>query len=169
MVAVAILAELLRGAGSVAAWVSGLPQPTDGIEAGFSVLVNPGKPGAALGAPGLSAVGYWITAAVLIVLVGTAGWWVWRLLREHGRQAKNNPYRIAGIATRAEVANAASGKALRPPREILASLVAETAGRGCRLPDRRLTRRRRMGVGGGLDPAYWPAPLRQRRPQPRGS
>lgn len=65
-----------------------------------------------LDAPGLNAVAYWITAAVLILAVGALGWWVWRLAREHGRQARTDPYRIAGIATRAEVARAASAKAL---------------------------------------------------------
>jgi type IV secretion system protein VirD4 len=76
------------------------------------VLLNPGDPASPLGAPGLSAVAYWITAVVLILTVGALGWWVWRVVREHGRQIKNDPYRIVGIATRAEVAKAASEKAL---------------------------------------------------------
>ncbi|MCA9767406.1 MAG: TraM recognition domain-containing protein [Gemmatimonadetes bacterium] len=112
LVAAAALAALLRAAGSVAAWVTGADQPTGGIEAGLGVLAQPGDPAAPLGAPGLSAVAYWITAAVLILAVGMLGWWVWRLLRERGRQVRADPYRIAGIATRAEVARTASETAL---------------------------------------------------------
>lgn len=112
LVAAAVLAAVLRGAGSVAAWISGADQPTGGVEAGLGVLLHPGDPAVPLGAPGLSAVAYWITAAVLILAGGVLGWWVWRLLRDHGRQVKAHPYRIAGIATRAEVARTASETAL---------------------------------------------------------
>jgi type IV secretory pathway TraG/TraD family ATPase VirD4 len=112
LIACAILAGILRGAGSLAAWTTGASQPAGGIEAGLGVLLNPGDPASPLGAPGLSAVAYWITAAVLILTVGALGWWVWRVVREHGRQIKTDPYRIVGIATRAEVAKAASEKAL---------------------------------------------------------
>ncbi len=123
LAAAAVLAALLRAAGSVAAWVTGADQPTGGIEAGLGVLAHPGDPAAPLGAPGLSAVAYWITAAVLILAVGTLGWWAWRLLRERGRQARADPYRIAGIATRAEVTRTASETALlRRARHLRPSL-----------------------------------------------
>ncbi len=112
LVAAAVLAALLRAAGSVAAWVTGAGQPAGGIEVGLGVLAHPGDPAAPLGAPGLSAVAYWISAAVLILAVGMLGWWAWRLLRERGRQLRADPYRIAGIATRAEVARTASETAL---------------------------------------------------------
>ncbi len=112
LISAAILAAILRGAGSVAAWITGTPQPAGGVEAGLGVLLNPGDPATALDAPGLSVVVYWITATVLILAAGTAGWWVWRLLRDHGRQVKTDPHRIAGIATRTEVARAGSEKAL---------------------------------------------------------
>jgi type IV secretion system protein VirD4 len=112
LIAAAVLAGILRGAGSVAAWITGTAQPISGVETGLGVLLNPGDPATPLGAPELNAVAYWITAAVLIVGVGALGWWAWRFFREHGRQAKTDPYRIAGIATRTEVARAASEKAL---------------------------------------------------------
>ncbi|APZ34184.1 type VI secretion protein [Microbacterium aurum] len=112
LISAAILAAILRGAGSVAAWITGTTQPAGGIEAGLGVLLNPGDPATALDAPGLGAVAYWITASVLILTAGAAGWWGWRLLRDHGRQVKTDPYRIAGIATRTEVARAGSEKAL---------------------------------------------------------
>lgn len=112
LISAAILAAILRGAGSVAAWITGITPPAGGIEAGLGVLLNPGDPATALDAPGLGTVAYWITATVLILAAGVAGWWVRRLLRDHGRQVKTDPYRIAGIATRTEVARAASEKAL---------------------------------------------------------
>ncbi|WP_447947422.1 type IV secretory system conjugative DNA transfer family protein [Microbacterium lacticum] len=112
LISAAILAAILRGAGSVAAWITGTAQPAGGVEAGLGVLLNPGDPATALDAPGLSVVAYWITATVLMLAAGVAGWWGWRLLRDHGRQVKTDPYRIAGIATRTEVARAASEKAL---------------------------------------------------------
>ena len=112
LIAAAVLAGVLRGAGSVAAWITGTAQPIGGVEAGLGVLLNPDDPATPLGAPGLNAVAYWITAAVLIVGVGALGWWAWRFFREHGRRVKTDPYRIAGIATRNEVAKAASEAAL---------------------------------------------------------
>ena len=112
LIGAAILAAILRGAGSVAAWITGAGQPTGGVEAGLGVLQDPGDPAAPLGAPGHSALAYWITASVLILAAGAAGWWVWHLVREHGRQVKTDPYRIAGIATGAEVGRAASETAL---------------------------------------------------------
>ena len=112
LIAAAVLAGVLRGAGSVAAWITGTAQPIGGVEAGLGVLLNPDDPATPLGAPGLNAVAYWITAAVLIVGVGALGWWAWRFFREHGRQVTTDPYRIAGIATRTEVVRTASEKAL---------------------------------------------------------
>lgn len=112
LIAAAALAGVLRGAGSIAAWITRTDQPTGGVEAGLGVLLNPGDPAVPLGAPGLSAVAYWTVAAVLILGVGGLGWWVWRFFREHGRRVTADPYRIAGIATRTEVAHAASEKAL---------------------------------------------------------
>lgn len=112
LIGAAILAAILRGAGSVAAWITRVDQPAGGIDAGLGVLLNPGDPAVPLSAPGLNVVAYWITAGVLIVAAGVAGWWVWHLIREHGRQVKTDPYRIAGIATRSEVAASASEAAL---------------------------------------------------------
>jgi len=112
LIAAAVLAGILRGAGSLAAWITGTGQPASGIESGLSVLLHPGDPAVPLGAPGLSAVAYWITAAVLILAAAVLAVCVWQFIREHGRQLQADPYRIAGIATRTEVARAASEKAL---------------------------------------------------------
>ena len=81
-------------------------------EAGLGVLLHPADPGSALGTDGLNPVAYWIVAGILIIAVGSAGWWVWRFFREQSRQTKVDPYRIVGIATRTDVTTAASEKAL---------------------------------------------------------
>ncbi|SER92770.1 Type IV secretory system Conjugative DNA transfer [Propionibacterium cyclohexanicum] len=112
LIAAAVLAGILRGAGSVAAWITGVDQPAGGVEAGLGVLLNPLDPAVPLEAPGLSPVAYWINATVLILGTGTLGWWAWRFFREHGRQARTDPYRIPGIAVRSDVAKAASERAL---------------------------------------------------------
>lgn len=129
LIAAAILAGVLRGAGSLAAWVTGVEQPSGGIEAGLGVLLNPADPGVPLGTDGLHPVAYWITAGLLILVVGTALWWVWQAMREHGRQTKVDPYRIVGIASRTDVHSAASEKALlRRAHQLRPSLAKPTPG-----------------------------------------
>ena len=123
LITAAILAGILRAAGSVATWATGLPQPTGGIDTGLGVILHLDDPASPLGAPGLSPVAYWATAGVLIVAVGAAGWWVWQAIREHGRQVKTDPYRIAGIATRTDVAkNASASRLLRRAGHLRPSL-----------------------------------------------
>ncbi|WP_411700498.1 type IV secretory system conjugative DNA transfer family protein [Conyzicola sp.] len=108
----AVLALLLRGAGSVAAWATGIAQPIGGLETGIAVLFNPGNPSAALNSPGLSAIAYWIAAIVLVGLVGATGFAAWWGFRNVDHSAAVDPYRINGIATRSDVLRAASTKAL---------------------------------------------------------
>ena len=112
LAATAILAMILRGAGSIAAWITGTSQPTGRVDAGLGVLLHPGDPATSLGAPGLLPVAYWITTGVLILTAGALGWSIWRTLHNHGRRVQADPYRIAGIATRTEVARTASKAAL---------------------------------------------------------
>lgn len=112
LIAAAVIAVLLRVAGTITAWVTGAVQPAGGVEAGLGVLLHPADPGSALGTDGLNPVAYWIVAGILIIAVGSAGWWVWRFFREQSRQTKVDPYRIVGIATRTDVTTAASEKAL---------------------------------------------------------
>lgn len=112
LIAAAVIAVLLRVAGTVTAWVTGAVQPAGGVEAGLGVLLHPADPGSALGTDGLNPVAYWIVAGILIIAVGSAGSWVWRFFREQSRQTKVDPYRIVGIATRTDVTTAASEKAL---------------------------------------------------------
>jgi type IV secretory pathway TraG/TraD family ATPase VirD4 len=112
LVAAAMLAVILRAAGSVAAWIVGISQPVSGIGSGLGVLLHPGDPAVPLAAPGLNPVVYWITAAVLIAIAASVVACVWHVVREHGRRARTDPYRIVGVATGSEVARAASAKAL---------------------------------------------------------
>ncbi|WP_114906677.1 type IV secretory system conjugative DNA transfer family protein [Ornithinimicrobium murale] len=105
-------ALVLRAAGSVAAFLTGVPQPASGPASGLGVLFNQADPAMALDAEGLSPVAYWITAAVLLGALGAAGTWVWVRLRRHSRKVETDPRRLAGTATAHEVTQNASAKAL---------------------------------------------------------
>jgi type IV secretory pathway TraG/TraD family ATPase VirD4 len=106
------LALLLRVAGIIAAWATGLEQPAGGPEAGLVVLLNPGDPSGALGAPGLHPVAFWLAAGILIATAIATAVWLWRMLRSTSRTRKLDPHRIPGIATRSDVSRSASGSAL---------------------------------------------------------
>ncbi|WGP06175.1 TraM recognition domain-containing protein [Bacillus subtilis] len=106
------VALILRAAGSVAAFLTGTPQPAAGPASGLGVLVNPTDPATALDAEGLSPVVYWIVNAVLLGGLVTAGGWVWVRLRRHSRRVETDPRRLAGTATAHEVTQTASSKAL---------------------------------------------------------
>lgn len=112
LIAAAVLAVVLRTAGTITAWATGVTQPAGGIETGLKVLLSPATPGAALGANDLNPVVYWGTASCMIVVMGTAGWWVWRTIHEHTRRTNVDPYRIVGIATRTDITATASERAL---------------------------------------------------------
>lgn len=106
------IALVLRGAGSVAAWITGTSQPAGGPASGIGVLFHPGDPATALDAPGLNPVAYWIVASLLLAALVTGGVWAWLRLRRHTHQVEQDPRQMAGVATRQEVMSAASAKAL---------------------------------------------------------
>lgn len=110
LIAAAGFTGLIRIAGSVAAFLSGLPEPTEGFTSGVSVLATPTDPGKALGADGLNPILYWVIVALFLGILGTAGFFVWRAI--HQAHSKTDPHRLAGTATAAEVARVASAKAL---------------------------------------------------------
>lgn len=112
LIAAAGIAAILRVAGTIAAFLTGTPQPQAGITAGFTVLLNPTDPAAALEADGLNTIAYWITTTLLIVVLGAGVWWVWTKMRHHSQSVQTDPRRLQGIATSGEVSRVASETAL---------------------------------------------------------
>ena len=103
---------ILRCAGSVAALITGHAQPTGGLMTGVFVLFHAADPGSAMGVDGLNSVAYWITATVLLGLIGWLGSLAWMAWRRADRRNQTDPHHIAGTASRDEIAMLASGKAL---------------------------------------------------------
>ena len=110
--AVGVLAAVLRVAGSAAAWISGVAQPTGGWEAGFRVLADPTDPGSALGSDGLAAWVYWLALAVLLTTVLAGALFVWRRIGSMKYASSHDPRHLAGVATGRDVHAVASPKAL---------------------------------------------------------
>ena len=106
------VALILRAAGSVAAFLTGTPQPEAEPGSGLGVLFNPGDPAAALDAERLNPVAYWAITVLMLGGLATAGAWIWVRLRRHTRKVETDPRRLAGTATGPEVAQTASAKAL---------------------------------------------------------
>ena len=122
------VALVLRAAGSVAAFLTGTPQPDAGPAAGLGVLFDPAEPAAALDADRLDPLAYWITTTLLLAGIAAAGTWVWARLRRHSRKVGTDPRRLAGTATAHDVAQTASSKALlRRARALRPSLQAPAA------------------------------------------
>lgn len=106
------LTLILRLGGSVAAFLTGTPQPSAGLASGAAVLLNPADPARALGTEGLSTLGYWLVTGVLLAGLGTLGGWAWARVRRHVREVETDPRKVAGAATRREIDQAASSQAL---------------------------------------------------------
>src|SRR5690349_1920101 len=68
------LSALFRGAGSIAAWISGVDQPGGSLGSGLSVVVHPDRPSAVLDCPGLSPWVYWLVVSTLLVGGFAAVW-----------------------------------------------------------------------------------------------
>ena len=110
--AVGVIAAILRLAGSVAAWLSGTQQPTEGWEAGFRLLSRPGDPGAALGADGLTSWVYWLVLALMMTSAIAAALVLWRRIGAIRHHTTHDPRRLAGVATARDVRAVAAQKAL---------------------------------------------------------
>lgn len=102
----------LRGAGSVAAIIGGTAQPSSGAAAGIRVLAQPADPAAALAAPGLSPIYFWLVVAAFLVAALGAAVAAWRLLAGARHRSLRDPQRIVGTASRRDIAPAASKRAL---------------------------------------------------------
>ncbi|TSD62420.1 type IV secretory system conjugative DNA transfer family protein [Aeromicrobium piscarium] len=106
------LTLVLRAAGTLAAFVTGAPQPAAGVTAGARVLFRPGDPAAALDAEGLNSIVYWTVATLLLSLLVATGTWGWVRFRRHARKIASDPRKLAGVATTEEIRQSASAKAL---------------------------------------------------------
>lgn len=69
------LALVLRAAGSIAAFISGLPQPDAGPAGGVGIFFDPAHPGPVLGVPALSPILFWAITAILLAGVLTLVLW----------------------------------------------------------------------------------------------
>lgn len=112
LIAAAGIASILRAAGTIAAFLTGTPQPQAGITAGLSVLLDPANPAAALEADGLNTIAYWTTTTLLLVVLSSGVGWVWTKMRHHSQGVQTDPRRLQGIATSGEVSRVASDTAL---------------------------------------------------------
>jgi type IV secretory pathway TraG/TraD family ATPase VirD4 len=101
---------ILRGAGTVTAWATGLPAPTGGIAASLGVFTHPLNPGLSLGTPGLNGVVYWTVVAVMLTAVILLTVWVAVTVR--ARSSDENPRKWYGTATAADIRRLASPKHL---------------------------------------------------------
>ena len=112
LLALAGFALVLRGAGSAAAWITRIPQPSGGPASGIRVLLHPSDPGTALGAANLNPVVYWVVTGLMLAVIGTAGIFIWLRVRRFTSAVEADPRRMAGVATRSDITQAASTKAL---------------------------------------------------------
>lgn len=128
-------------AGDVAAFLAGEQGPRGGIASGLRVVTDPGHPGTALGAPGLSASAYWLVVVAMLTVVGGAAWGTWAVIVRLRHGSQHDPHKIQGIATRRDIDLVASKRALirrgqtlrpsirRPRPEDVGYLVGRSCGR----------------------------------------
>ena len=99
IVAAAAFTGLLRVAGSMAAFLTGLPEPTGGFTAAVGVLATPADPGAAWALMGSARSSIGRSSPCL---PGDArhrqGFFVWRAIQP-GSVRRSDPHRLAGTAT----------------------------------------------------------------------
>jgi hypothetical protein len=110
LAAIAVLAGLLRLAGTLTAWATGADQPGTGVAAALGVLADPLDPATALDAPGLHRIVYWVAVVLLLAVLVAVGWGLWRLVTDRATPA--DPRRLAGTATTSDIARTASAKTL---------------------------------------------------------
>src|SRR5690625_453568 len=142
------LTLVLRAAGSVATFLTGAQQPSEGIARGIGVLFDPTDPGRALGAEELNPFVYWLVAGAMLTILAVLIMWAWSRWRRHSRKLDTDPRRLPGTATGHEVQATASSRALlhragtlRPSLE-----EPESADVGYRLGQSRRSEERRVGT-----------------------
>ena len=110
--ALILIVGILRLSGSLAAWLTGSTPPRAGLAAGAGVLFQPGDPAGMLDAPGLNIFVYWTITGLLLASLTALGLWVWMLVRRFSERQARDPHKIVGIATRRDVTEQASDRAL---------------------------------------------------------
>ncbi len=103
---------VLRGAASLAALITGYPQPTGGLFTGITAVFNLHDPGAGMGAAGLNMWAYWTCALIMLTGAGLLAAWVWMLFKRSAQRTKTDPRNIDGTATRSEIKTLASTRGL---------------------------------------------------------
>jgi type IV secretory pathway TraG/TraD family ATPase VirD4 len=112
LIGLAAMAGLLRLAGTISAFLTGITQPNAGPAGGLGVLAHPLDPGTPLEAPRLNPVMYWIVTALLLCLATGLIWWVARHVLNQRQKTQSDPRRLAGTASAGEITRAASRGAL---------------------------------------------------------
>lgn len=112
LAAVAAAAMSLRGAGTLAAWITGTEPPSGGIGTGLRVLAHPNNPGSALDAPEISAHAYWLVVTGLTLAVAGIAVAAWKCAGSIKHRAARDPRRLPGTATARDVRAVASEKSL---------------------------------------------------------
>ncbi len=112
LVAAVAAAALLRVAGSVAAVIAHVRQPTAGIFGSVDVLLNPAKPGVALGSPDLPAIAYWAVVGSMTTAILLTGIAARIVLRRRSIDRHGSGAVVDGLATRSDVRQSASAAAL---------------------------------------------------------
>src|SRR5690606_31411364 len=85
------LTLVLRVAGSVAAFLPGVSQPSEGVTGGVGVLFDPTHPGRALGSDTLNPYVYWLIAGAMIAILVVVLMWAWTRWRRHSRKIDTDP------------------------------------------------------------------------------
>ena len=137
-----VFAVLLHVAGTLAAFVTGSQRPSAAVSAGLRVLAQPSTPGAALGASDLSTPAYWCSVVLLVALLIGLGWTMWVLVSRVRHRSGHDPSCIQGTATKRDIDDTASERALlrrgqtlrpsltRPTAREVGYLLGKSRGRG---------------------------------------
>ncbi len=141
---------ILRGAGSVTAWITGSAQPSGGPASGVSVLLNPSDPATALRAPGLSPVIYWIITGLMLTLTGILETFGWLRIRRYTTTVEADRVAWPVSVTCHDINATASTKALLQARTVAPESPGVSEVRDSRLL-LGIEEGERLGVGGGLD------------------
>ena len=123
LVAAAVSAALCWLGGAASILLSGHRVPAGRLLAGLQALAHPRHPQVAWRAPVGPPLLYWTTTALVWAAAGVILWGAWRLWGGPGpaaaRRRDDDPHRMVGLASRAQVKAAAGAKALKGKAAVL--------------------------------------------------